>query len=134
MTVMTVGSTSFFHLLVTRFCELLESVVHFIFAKDSCDALLGAVVLFAEDVPTRSLRKLVDDCEQYDRVDLHGHDGYSPGPFVFLPKVVSEDYIENERHVEAEYIGLEFLRKCHAAGVVFLRFGGVDRDNGVGTT
>jgi hypothetical protein len=96
--------------------------------------MFGFVILFPKDVPARRLRELRNDGEKYDEVDLHGDDWYPPGPIAFLSKVVSEDHVEDEGHVETEYIGLEFLCKGHAAGVVFLRFGGVDGDNGVSAT
>ena len=130
----TPRSSSFFHLLVTSFCELLESIVHFFFAKDCSYRFLGFVVLFMKNVPPGRLRELCDDCEEYDWIYLHGEDRYPPGPLVLLSEVVGEDEIEDECHIETEDVGLELLCERHAARVVFLRFGGVNGDHGVSTT
>ena len=127
-------STSVFHLLVMRFRELLEFVLHFLFAKDSSYGMFGLVVFFMKNVPTGRFRELGDDCKEYDWVYLHRDDGHSPGPLVLFSKVVGEDYVEDEGHVETKYVGLEFLREGHATSIVFLRFGGVDRNNSIGTT
>ena len=48
----------------------------------------GIVILFVEYVPTRRLGELRDDGKQFDKVYLHGDDGYSPSPLAFLSEVV----------------------------------------------
>lgn len=77
-------SSSVFRLLIMRFCELLESVLHFFFAKDCSNGTFGFVILLVKNVSTRSLGQLRDDCEEYDWIYLHSNDEYSPGPLVFF--------------------------------------------------
>ena len=81
---------------------------------------MGRLALSVKNLLTRSLGQLRDDCEEYDWIYLHGNDGYSPGLLVFFSQVVSQDDIENECYVEAQYIGLELLCEGHATGIIFL--------------
>ena len=89
-------------------------------------------MLVVEHEPARRLGQLRDDGEEDDGVDLHGDDGDAPGPLVVLAELVREQHVDDEGHVEAEDVGLEFLGQGDAARVVLLGFGAVDRDDGVG--
>ncbi len=113
-----VGDHAVLLFLLVRGDELVELVFGTFFTEDSDQALPRFLFLVMQDEPAGRFGQAGRDCEEHDRIYLHDYDWKAPGPLVEFAELVRQEQVDGEGHVEAEDVGLEFLGKGSAAGVV----------------
>lgn len=98
-----------FLFLFVRGEEIVEVRLGIFFAKDFDQGFFGTVFLVVEDEPARRFGEAGRNGEEDDRVYLHDDDGETPGPLVGFAQIVGQDEVDQEGHIEAKDVGLEFL-------------------------
>lgn len=120
-----------FLLPLMRVRQVGDPAVDLVRAKGGGDCFLCSVVLTVHDEPAGGLREEIDAGEEGGRVDLHDDDGGSPGPLGGFAQLMRDDQVDDEGHVEAQDVGLEFLGERHSPRIVVGQFAAVHRDHGV---
>lgn len=129
-----VGGHSVFLFFFVRGDEVVELFLGAFLAEDFDQAFLCVVFLVVEDEPAWGFGQASGDGEEHDGIDLHDYDGEAPGPLIGFAEVGGEEEIDQEGHVEAEDVGLEFLGEGSAASVIGGEFRGVDWHDGIDAT